>query len=436
MDFAEALDYLYSRLPVFQQVGSRAYKPGLLTTEVFCARLGNPQHRFRSIHVGGTNGKGSTSHMLAAVLQKAGYKTGLYTSPHLKSFTERIRINGQCADTDYIADFVTKHQSYIEEISPSFFEVTVAMALDYFAANQVDVAVIEVGMGGRLDSTNVIVPVVSVITNISFDHMQHLGNTLPEIAAEKAGIIKEGVPVVLSEWMGADVMQVFEQKAKEKNTTIRVGSSEWGIEELGQVNSLSEYLVYKSNSDKEIVFDNIALDLVGSYQKKNILGVLSTLEVLNEQSAGLAVEKSDIVQALRAVASSTGLKGRWQKLGEEPLVIADTAHNQAGLSYTIEQFLSIPAETRHFIIGFVADKDLSGVLGLFPKDAAYYFCQPSNPRALEASILAQEARKYGLRGEWFPDVNSALSEALSQATAADSIYVGGSTFVVSDLNNL
>ncbi len=436
MRFDEALDYLYGRLPVFQNIGARAYKPGLDTTEAFCAHLGTPQRRFRCIHVGGTNGKGSSSHMLAAVLQKAGYKTGLYTSPHLKSFTERIRVDGQPADPAFIAAFTESHKAYIEEINPSFFEVTVAMAFDYFARCGVEVAVVEVGMGGRLDSTNIITPVVSLITNISFDHMQHLGGTLPEIAAEKAGIIKPGVPVVISEEMDEEVMDVFSRTAALKNAKMHVAAREWSVSGSRYRNGRFELQIEKINSGKKYPFDNLVLDLAGEYQKNNIRGVLSVLELLRREETGFAVTQRHLREGLREVVRLTGLKGRWQQLRDAPLVIADTAHNQAGLQYTLAQFKSLPARTRRFVIGFVADKDLEAVLRLFPADAVYYFCQPSNPRALKAGILAGKASSSGLRGTVYPDVNEGLSAALRDADPQDAVYVGGSTFVVADLAHL
>ncbi len=436
MNFAEALDYLYERLPVFQNIGDKAYKPGLAATEGFCARLGNPHLRYKTIHIGGTNGKGSTSHMVASVLQEAGYKTGLYTSPHLKSFTERIKVNGEHVDSEFVASFVSLHQDYIEEVSPSFFEVTVALAFAYFAHCEVDVAVIEVGMGGRLDSTNVVRPIASLITNISFDHMAQLGDTLPKIAAEKAGIIKEETPVVISEEPDDDVMAVFASHAHRKNAELHVGGREWVIEEDVPKNGRSVFKIYKLNSGRKSYFDSVLMDLSGSYQKRNIPGVLSLLSLLERPGSGVHLSRKHIIDGLGKAAAHTGLKGRWQKLRERPVVIADTAHNEAGLRYTLAQFGSIPAKIHRFVIGFVVDKDISALLRLFPTDGVYYFCQPGNQRALKATTLASEASKFSLNGNAYPDVNKALQAALSDAGDSDAIYVGGSTFVVADLENL
>ncbi|WP_247236378.1 folylpolyglutamate synthase/dihydrofolate synthase family protein [Telluribacter sp. SYSU D00476] len=433
MTYNEAIEYLYSRLPIFQNQGARAYKPGLHTTYQFCERLGNPQQKFRSVHVAGTNGKGSTSHMLASVLQTAGYHTGLYTSPHLKSFTERIRIDGTPVDEGYIVQFVTDHQEFIETVKPSFFEVTVAMAFDYFAKMEVDVAVVEVGMGGRLDSTNVIIPELSVITNISYDHMQYLGNTLPEIAREKAGIIKYGVPVVISERQDEVVAQVFQEVAGQQEAPITFASDLLDVLD-------SQYFDGKllvQIQDKQTgtsKYKDLALELAGIYQLKNIKGVVAALEILREK--GWAIPDEALRGGLATTASLTGLKGRWQKLSDAPLILCDTAHNAAGISSVLEQLSSLPARSRRFVLGFVSDKDVSSVLKLFPKDAFYYFCAPSNMRALDASKLLALAGSEGLEGKAFQDVNIALSEAVKEADPDDVIYVGGSTFVVADLNTI
>ncbi len=434
MTFEDAVGYLYTRLPVFHNIGARAYQPGLQTTIALCEALGNPQLKYPTVHVAGTNGKGSTSHMLAAVLQQAGYKTGLYTSPHLKSFTERIKVDGQPASEQFVADFVAANRTLIESINPSFFEVTVAMALYYFALAEVDIAVIEVGMGGRLDSTNIITPVLSVITNISWDHVKQLGNSLPKIAFEKAGIIKTGVPVVISERQEQDVMAVFEQRALQQQAPLTVAADEWLIPSDALVNGLYELEVVKLNDVNKSNTIKLSLDLCGSYQKKNIAGVLSAIEVL--RASGWEISRHVTGEALRQVTALTGFKGRWTLLQADPLVVCDTAHNVAGLTAVIRQFLSLPAQQRHFVLGFVNDKDISGILPLFPRDARYYFCQPSNARALAASELQQQARSYGLRGSVHPDANNALEAALKEANRLDTIYVGGSTFVVADLDRL
>lgn len=432
MDFSQAIEYLFNRLPVFQNMGARAYKPGLSTTQALCSHLNNPQNRFKTIHVAGTNGKGSTSHMLASVLQKAGYKTGLYTSPHLKSFTERIRINGIPVKDKYISDFVTKHRDFIETISPSFFEITVAMAFDYFASEEVDVAVIEVGMGGRLDSTNVILPELSVITNISFDHIKQLGNTLPKIAGEKAGIIKKGVPVIISEKQGLDVEQVFISKSDEKHAPITFAADEWIISDSYIENGLMViHLIDLIRNNQKHVYK---LELTGIYQRKNILGVLSALA--NLRNRGWNIPDHAITEGLAATCSSTGLKGRWQILSTQPFTVCDTAHNFAGISEALSQFLSIPSANRIFILGFVQDKDVHAVLKLFPKDGTFYFCQPDNSRALPALGLQSIALEAGLSGTAIPDVNKAMEVAIQSASPEDTIYIGGSTFVVADIDNL
>ncbi|MCF2446508.1 bifunctional folylpolyglutamate synthase/dihydrofolate synthase [Dyadobacter sp. CY345] len=431
MNYQETIDYLYSRLPVFQNIGARAFKPGLHTTHQLCNHLGNPQEKFKTIHVGGTNGKGSSSHMLASVLQEAGFKVGLYTSPHLKSFTERIRVNGTCIEEDFICEFTAVNKSYIESLDPSFFEVTVAMAFSYFEKCEVDVAVIEVGMGGRLDSTNIITPLLSLITNVSYDHTQFLGDTLDKIAFEKAGIIKENVPVVISEKQDIDVTAVFELKASERNADLSYGSEHFEIFNAKHVDGKLIVNVFDKVSG-ELKYDHLVLDLAGIYQLKNICGVLTALEQLKKPY--LQISREAIYAGLLKVVNNTGLKGRWQKLHEKPLVYCDTAHNYAGVSYTMQQFNSLPSHQKRFVIGFVADKDISAVLELFPKDGQYYFCQPGNLRALNAAELQQKASNIGLKGNVHSDVNEALKAAIFESSPDDTIYVGGSTFVVADLD--
>lgn len=431
MNYEESLAYLYNRLPIFQNQGARAYKPGLSTTLAFCERLANPQDTYKTIHVGGTNGKGSTSHMLASILQHAGYRVGLYTSPHLKSFTERIRVNGQSVQEDFVARFVTEHQTYIEEIEPSFFEVTVAMAFDYFSAESVDVAVIEVGMGGRLDSTNVITPVLSLVTNISFDHTQYLGDTLPKIAWEKAGIMKPSVPFVLSEQMAADVLRVFKDRAKELKTNVTIGGE--------RIRVLSHHihqgkLTVEVIEGEDPVPHTYELDLLGDYQLTNLQGVLTALELLKR--SGFELPQTAIEAGLATVCSTTGLKGRWQKIGSRPLVICDTAHNPAGLALTVSQFKQIPARVHRYVLGFVADKTLDEILPLFSPDDVYYFCQPTNSRALPVESLVQAAKKVGIGGVPYENVNLALQKAVADSDLDDAIYVGGSTFVVADLESI
>ncbi|MEO6286186.1 MAG: folylpolyglutamate synthase/dihydrofolate synthase family protein [Dyadobacter sp.] len=432
MNYQETLDYLYSRLPVFQNIGARAFKPGLHTTQELCKSLGDPQNTYPTIHVAGTNGKGSTSHMLAAILQEAGYKVGLYTSPHLKDFRERIRVDGVPVSEDFIIQFTDGQKSNIDRLNPSFFEVTVVMAFSYFSECDVDIAVIEVGMGGRLDSTNVITPVLSVITNISMDHTQYLGDTLGLIASEKAGIIKPEVPVVVSEYQDEEITQVLLETAKEANAPIIFGSKKYDIGNAGV--EAGKLLLNVSEVSGSKPSRELRLDLTGSYQLHNLGGVLAAVDILNEK--GWKIEDGAIRGALESVVKLTGLKGRWQQLGINPLIYCDTAHNTAGLTETIRQFAGISEGRQRFVIGFVGDKDITTMLGLFPADAEYYFCQPSNMRALNAAELRSMALGYGLLGESYHNVNDALKQAILESGPEDAIYVGGSTFVVADLEQL
>ena len=433
MNYQETLDYLYSRLPVFQNIGARAFKPGLHTTQELCKSLGDPQNDYPTLHIAGTNGKGSTSHMLAAVLQQAGYKVGLYTSPHLKDFRERIRVNGQFVTEDFIINFISESKANIERLAPSFFEATVAMAFSYFSKMSVDVAVIEVGMGGRLDSTNIITPALSLITNISLDHTQYLGETLAEIAGEKAGIIKPNVPVVVSEKQADAISKVLSDKAKKEHATLTYASSVYEVQKVGLNNGLLEVDVIEKESFKR-AFESLRLDLTGAYQLKNIGGVVAAIDVLRNQ--GWNLPEADVRTGLSSVVRLTGLKGRWQKLRENPDVYCDTGHNTAGLASALEQFESVATGAQRFVIGFVGDKDISSMLQLFPSDGIFYFCQPSNMRALDASELAGLAAAYGLEGRPFLNVNDALEAAISESDPNDTIYVGGSTFVVADIKDL
>jgi dihydrofolate synthase/folylpolyglutamate synthase len=422
--YTAAVEYLYANLPMFQRVGAAAFKKDLGNTLALCRALGNPHQTFRAIHVAGTNGKGSASHMLAAILQQAGYRTGLYTSPHLKSFTERIRINGRPVEEDFVVDFVNRMRVTIDEISPSFFELTVAMAFDYFARRQVDVAVIETGLGGRLDSTNVITPVVSVITNISFDHTDLLGNTLPEIAFEKAGIIKPGVPVVISQRQ-PEVEDVFKRQATALKSDMVFASARYRSECLGS----GRWRVHTAGGAQDY-----QLDLPGNYQGANLAGVLAVCDVLQQQGFSLA---NDVIKdALSRAAALTGLKGRWQVLQRRPTIIADTAHNEAGIQSVMQQLQSLDFENLWMVLGVVKDKDLGRVLRLLPPEAKYVFCQAAIPRALPAAVLARQAAAAGLHGVVVDDVNEALAYAIKNATVRDLIFVGGSTFVVAAIDNL
>jgi dihydrofolate synthase/folylpolyglutamate synthase len=424
--YQETLQYLYDRLPVFHRIGAVAMKVGLHNSIALCEALGNPHTQFKSIHVAGTNGKGSTSHFLSAVLQSAGYKVGLHTSPHLKSYTERFKINGQSAPESEIVAFVAKHWALIEQIEPSFFEISVALAFDYFARERVDVAVIEVGLGGRLDSTNIITPDLSVITNISFDHTDLLGDTLAKIAFEKAGIIKPGVPVVISETQ-AETEPVFRQKALETQSKIVFADQNFHIIR-SNAEAGKRWVEIKSTNS---VIKTYEIDLIGKYQTKNLPGVLQSVEILRQ--TGYEISDEALTTGLANAAQLSQLKGRWQVIQQKPLIIADVAHNYGGLSETIAQMKSYDFNRLHVVMGFVKDKDITGVLQLFPKDAAYYFCAADIPRSLPVADLAALARNIGLNGNEYHSVSEALSAAKKQADNDDFIYVGGSTFVVAEI---
>ena len=428
MQYPEAIDYLYSRLPVFHRIGAKAIKPGLGNTLALCEALGNPQQQFRSIHVAGTNGKGSTSHMLAAIYQSAGYRVGLYTSPHLKSFTERIRLNGEPIPDADVARFVTEHQTLIERVEPSFFEVTVVMAFDYFARQQVDLAIIEVGLGGRLDSTNVIRPEASVITNIGYDHTDILGDTLAKIAAEKAGIIKPGVPVIISETQ-PETADVFSNMAASVVAPIQFADQQYRIQDRGIREGKRHVEIIEGNHAPRL----LQLDLLGGYQLQNLPGVLAT--VLALQPIWPVAAQTE-VDALAAVTTLTGLKGRFQTLQEHPWVIADTAHNPPGLTALFDSLKIIPHQTLRIVLGLVADKDRSAVLAALGKAAVYYFCQAQTPRSLPVDILQAEAGQTGRVGAAYPDVNRALTAALQQASPTDLILITGSNYIIAELTNL
>jgi len=428
MDYAQTLDYLYAKLPMFTRVGAVAYKNDLHNTVAMCEKLGNPQDKFKSIHIGGTNGKGSTSHMLAAVFQQAGYKTGLYTSPHLKDFRERIRINGEMVPQDFVIDFVAQQAETIEELSPSFFEVTVAMAFSYFAQEQVDIAIIEVGLGGRLDSTNIISPLLSVITNISLDHTNMLGNTLAEIAGEKAGIIKPGIPVVIGERQ-SQTDHVFIDKALETGSPLYFAAEQMMIHEVKKAHDLLTLSV--ADSEGHNLYRDLQLDLTGLYQLKNVLTVIQSLQILKKLD--YTITDVSLYAALRQVKQLTGLQGRWQTIGTCPLIVCDTGHNIAGIEEVMRNIKDTPYQQLHIVIGMVKDKDISGVLKLLPANAIYYFCQPNLERALPATELTEMAAKYQLKGNSFNSVSDALDFAKAQATKDDMIFVGGSTFVVAEV---
>lgn len=427
MNYQEVVQYLYNQTPDFQKVGAKAYKVGVENMLEFDKYLGSPHQNFKIIHVAGTNGKGSTSHMLASVLQAAGYKVGLYSSPHLLDFRERIKVNGVEISEEFVVNFTFQHKDAIERIHPSFFEVTTVMSFDYFAKVGVDVAIIEVGLGGRLDSTNIVNPEVSVITNISYDHVDMLGNTLALIAEEKSGIIKQYVPVVVGEWE-EQTSDVFEEKAKKMNAPIVFADREYNLLDSKLVDGL-QYFKVERKSDGFIY--EVSLDLLGAYQKYNILTVLATLNNLKERNV-FAISQDSIRDGLSNVVESTNLQGRWQVLQRNPKIICDIAHNVDGLTQTMEQLQRESYKKLYFVFGMVADKDVSGALMLLPKDAFYYFTQANIPRALDVALLKNKCAEYGLQGVAIPKVSDALKEAKKVAGVDDVIYVGGSTFVVAE----
>jgi dihydrofolate synthase/folylpolyglutamate synthase len=435
MDYAQTLDYLYSQLPMFTRDGPSAFKKDLTNTLELCKRLGDPQDQFKSVHIGGTNGKGSTSHMLAAILQIAGYKTGLYTSPHLRDFRERIRINGEMISEQHVINFVEQHKADFEDIKPSFFEMTVGMAFDAFAREKADIAIIEVGLGGRFDSTNIITPLLSVITNIGWDHVNMLGDTLQLIAGEKAGIIKHNIPVIVGEYQ-PEVADIFTNKAGLENAPVSFASEEWSIlkSEVGNPKSedLKEYLdfsIQKNNS--ELKTPDLRLDLPGTYQLKNAKTVLSAVDGLRKQ--GFVITDEHIQTALSQVKKLTGLHGRWEVLNHHPLTICDTGHNPEGIAEVVKNIEDTPYEHLHFVMGVVNDKDISKILAMLPRNATYYFSKPDIPRGLDAESLKQKAESVGLNGKTYTSVKAALMAAQNSASANDLVFVGGSTFVVAEI---
>lgn len=428
MTYSETLQFLYSQLPAYHRIGKAAYKNNLDSTILLDGHFGHPHRKFRSIHIAGTNGKGSVSHMTASILQEAGYKTGLYTSPHLKDFRERIRINGLMIPEDAVTGFIENNYNFIRNVQPSFFEMTVAMAFDYFAREKVDVAVIEVGLGGRLDSTNIITPVASVITNIGHDHMDLLGDTLAKVAAEKAGIIKAKVPVIIGETQ-AEIEKVFISKASEMQSEIIFADRLFScsLEEADLLNGEREYRLKEMNTGN--VLPGGTTPLGGDYQQKNIVTVAALFRLLHKF---FTYSDHNVTDGIRKVKENTGLMGRWQILGHEPLIICDTGHNKEGLEYVVKQINRVPKTNLHMVVGFVSDKDLSGVLPLLPKDAVYYFTKASVPRALDENILRKKAVPFNLQGNSYPDVKTALEAARNAAAKTDLIFIGGSTFVVAE----
>lgn len=399
MNYQETLEYLFVKTPAFQQKGETAYKPGLANVMELDDFYGNPHKRFKTIHIAGTNGKGSVSHTLAAILQSAGYKVGLYTSPHLKDFSERIRINGKPISEQYVIDFVREAEEIIDRLNPSFFEITTLMAFTYFAHENVDIAVIETGLGGRLDSTNIISPILSVVTNVSFDHVNLLGDTLEKIAFEKAGIIKKGIPAVVGE-MPLGLRPIFTEK--------------------------TEKVVFAEDT----AYSDYEFELKGYCQEKNKKTILCAVELLKNE---LNIKEENIAEGLKNVVELTSLMGRWQKLSSSPLIIADTGHNVAGMQYIVSQIADIKAENKRMVIGMVGDKDITSMLKLLPKDAIYYFCNAQIPRALPAEELKRKASEFGLKGNAYPSVSDALDSAKHDASTNDFIFVGGSNFTVAEI---
>ena len=427
MTYSQTLDYLFSKLPMYQRVGAAAYKADLNNTIAICKVLGNPEKKLKFIHIAGTNGKGSSSHMLAAILQQAGYKTGLYTSPHLLDFRERIKINGKMISKQEVVKFVEDYQSVFEAIEPSFFEWTVGLAFHYFSQQEVDVAIIEVGLGGRLDSTNVITPVCSLITNIGLDHMNLLGDTVQKIAAEKAGIIKARIPVIISQTQ-IECLTVFGNKARELKSPIEYADKSYKVNSFNYKGELLQIELLNRKTNTTHQYD---LDLLGSYQIKNLIGVLNTIDFLKKK--GYIIQEHAIIDALKQVQKITGLQGRWQTISQKPLVIADTGHNEDGIKEVLLNLKRYTYKKLHIVIGMVNDKDLTKILKLFPKDAVYYFCMASIPRALDEKELSVMASKMGLIGKTYKTVPEALEKAKKQAKVNDLIFVGGSTFTVADI---
>lgn len=431
MTYQECLDYLYQQLPMFHRIGNAAFKKSLDNIISLCEALGQPQQQFKTLHVAGTNGKGSSAHMMAAVLQQAGYKTGLYTSPHLKSFTERVRVNGLELPQDYLVDFVEQHKPLFESIKPSFFEMTVALAFQYFADEHVDIAVIEVGLGGRLDSTNIITPEVSLITNISYDHQALLGDTITAIAAEKAGIIKPGVPAVISTRQH-EAAEVFRAKATEVGAPLYFATDQFRAEPTVADLERQVFQVYRN---EELYLQGLELDLTGIYQQYNLPGVLQTLAILGEQR-DFSIPEDALRSGLAQTKSLTGFKGRWQVLQQQPLIICDTGHNEEGMRQVVAHLAALQPKRVHFVFGAVNDKDVTSILQLLPKAYTYYFCQATIPRALPVEELQAKAEAAGLTGTAYATVPGAVAAARTNAAPDEVIFIGGSTFVVAEIEEL
>jgi dihydrofolate synthase / folylpolyglutamate synthase len=428
MNYQETIDYLFSRLPMFSRIGAAAFKKDLINIRKLSDFLGDPHEKFKSIHIAGTNGKGSVSHMLAAILQTAGYKTGLYTSPHLKDFRERIKINGEMISEEFIVDFTERIKAISEQIEPSFFEITVAMAFDYFAEEKVDIAVVETGLGGRFDSTNIITPELSVITNIGWDHMNILGDGLKEIAFEKAGIIKQNTPVVIGEVL-PETEEVFAEVANERTAPISIASNKrQAVNWHWKKQELIVEVTQPHRTDHQLYH----LDLPGIYQTKNLITVLETCSHL--QRNGWNIDEQNIRTGLKQAKKITGLHGRWEVIHQQPLIVLDVAHNEDGIKMLMEQVEVTDHDHLHVVLGVVKDKELEKILPLFPVLADYYFTQADIPRALDASILQKKARDFGLKGETYLHVNDAIKDVLSKATKQDMVLICGSVFLVGEVS--
>ena len=431
MTYQQAVDYLFGQLPMYQRLGPVAYKADLNNTIALSNHFGKPEHSFPSIHIAGTNGKGSVSHMLSSILQESGYKTGLATSPHLKDYRERIKIDGHCITEEYITDFVKSNRDFFETLHASFFEIGIAMTFNYFSDEQVDIAVVETGLGGRLDSTNILLPEVAVITNIGLDHTLLLGDTLEKIAREKAGIIKKDTPIVLGR-MQHEVFQLFSETANALNAPLTVADDLFTLlssEQISNNNGSFQKFVIKGKDGKESL---IQCDLSGYYQQENVLTALAAVSVLNDKGR-FQISSDAIRNGLKRVVNNTGLLGRWQQIGKRPVIICDTAHNADRMNIVVSQLKSQPYDILRIVIGMVSDKDIGSVLSLLPPEAIFYFCKPDVPRGLDISSLMSVAREYGLTGSGFDTVQSAFEQAKADAAANDLIFVGGSTFVVAEV---
>lgn len=424
MTYEQAINYLYESAPLFQNIGAGAYKEGLGNTELLDKHFQHPHRQYATIHVAGTNGKGSVSHTLASILQSQGMKVGLYTSPHLTDFRERIRVNGEMIPQARVVSFVEQERTFFEPLHPSFFELTTALALQYFAEENVDIAVIEVGLGGRMDCTNIIQPLVSIITNISFDHIQFLGNTLEKIASEKAGIIKPGIPAIVGEWGKESVAEVFMNKAEEAGTSLVFADRENEIVDF----TLTPGQGYTYHT---ATFGTIHGELEGLCQEKNTATILEAIKALRRK--GIHISKQAVQDGFAKVSIHTGLRGRWQKIADKPLTICDTGHNVGGMLYITRQLATTPHQTLHIVIGMVNDKDVNTVLSMLPQDATYYFTQASVKRAMPSDQFSQEASRHGLKGQCYPTVHDAYLAAKAASGEEDLIFIGGSTFIVADL---